>query len=104
MDESHNNEERRRSIRLDMEEAQVKLEYTNERGDDITETLTCKDFAKSGIAIVHDTPIPVGTEVKVTFLNLNKVQLAFTGVVSRNDPAHAQGHLVVIQLPYDFDE
>ncbi|MGL1957666.1 MAG: PilZ domain-containing protein [Colwellia sp.] len=60
-------EDRRKSFRLDMEKELVDIVWTDEIGQEITKKIACLDFARGGLRIDCDQALPLNTQVTITF-------------------------------------
>jgi len=59
--------ERRSSFRLDMEKELVDIIWIDESGQERTKKIICIDFARGGLKLDCDIPLPVNTAVSVVF-------------------------------------
>jgi len=68
MTESGNDEiDRRNSFRLDMEKEMVDISWTNDVNQERIKKVACIDFARGGLKIDFDEPLPLGIKVDVIF-------------------------------------
>tara|TARA_R110002050_G_scaffold41365_4_gene100304 strand:- start:947 stop:1252 length:306 start_codon:yes stop_codon:yes gene_type:complete len=66
-DKSDGDLERRSSFRLDMEKELVDIIWTDEGGQKITKKTICIDFARGGLKLDCDIPLPIHAAVSVVF-------------------------------------
>ncbi len=63
--------ERRRSMRLDLEEEPVRLNWLDKDGKEQELEAICIDISKRGMLIVHEQDLTIGTKMTVNFTSEN---------------------------------
>ena len=82
-DSSFDELERRKSFRLDMEKELVDIVWTDEQGEQRSKKIACLDFARGGLKLDCDHPLPVQTKVTVNFKSANANNQKLFGKVLR---------------------
>lgn len=77
--------ERRRSIRVDMEQAKLAISFNDEQNTAVAHEVTCIDFSKGGILFHFPSAIPLSTKVSATFQIKPASPMTFYGEVGRID-------------------
>ena len=75
--------ERRRSFRLDMEKELVDIAWTDENGQEHTRKIACLDFARGGLKLDCDVPLPINTAVTIVFKAASNTNQKLYGQVLR---------------------
>ena len=83
-DSGSDEEERRRSFRLDMEKELVDIVWTDEKGLEHNKKIACLDFARGGLKIDCDEKLPVNTAVTVVLKSANAGNQKLYGKVLRS--------------------
>jgi len=77
-------EERRRSFRLDMEKELVDIVWKDENGQEHNKKIACLDFARGGLKLDCDEALPLNTAVTVVFKSANARNQKLYGKVLRS--------------------
>jgi len=80
---SIDDEERRQSLRLDMEKELVDITWTDENGNKHVKKIACLDFARGGLKLDCDQALPVNEAVTVVFKSANANNQKLYGKVLR---------------------
>ena len=82
-DNSFNELERRSSFRLDMEKEFVDIMWKDENGQEKSKKIVCLDFARGGLRLDCDIPLPVQKPVTVLFKSASANNQKLYGKVLR---------------------
>jgi len=82
-DKSDGDLERRSSFRLDMEKELVDIIWIDESGQERTKKIICIDFARGGLKLDCDIPIPIHTAVSIVFKSASANHQKLFGKVLR---------------------
>jgi len=66
-DSSNGGIDRRQSFRLDMEKEIIDISWIDENNQERVKKIACLDFARGGLKIDFDEPLPLGIKVDVIF-------------------------------------
>lgn len=91
-------EEKRSSLRVDMEAERVLLYWTDKNGVEHTDEGVCIDLARRGILFDYKNPFELGELVNVTFNPETSRQNSVKGQVCRCSKRHDQSYHVAMQL------
>ncbi|MCG9966115.1 MAG: PilZ domain-containing protein [Shewanella sp.] len=91
-------EEKRSSLRVDMEAERVLLHWTDKNGVEHTDEGVCIDLARRGILFDYKKPFALGDLVRVTFNPDTSQQNSVKGQVCRCSKRHDQSYHVAMQL------
>jgi len=75
-------DDRRGSIRLDMEQAKLSISYQS-GAKHITNEVICLDFAKGGILFNYHDSIPLSTPIAAKYVNHASEEISFRASVGR---------------------
>lgn len=91
-------EEKRNSLRLDMEAERVLIHWTDKYSTEHTDNAVCIDLARRGILIDYKKPFELGELVSVTFHPGTSQQNTIKGQVCRCSQRHDQSYHIAMQL------
>jgi c-di-GMP-binding flagellar brake protein YcgR len=66
-DNAQNEQDRRQSFRIDMEEELIDISWQDSQGNLQQQKIVCLNFSRGGLKIVSDREISANTEVTVVF-------------------------------------
>ncbi|ARD44474.1 PilZ domain-containing protein [Colwellia sp. PAMC 21821] len=75
--------ERRRSFRLDMEKELIDIVWTDDNGDEKSKKIVCLDFSRGGLKVDCDCEIAANTQVMIIFKAANPNSQKLYGKVIR---------------------
>ncbi|ASP47596.1 PilZ domain-containing protein [Cognaticolwellia beringensis] len=75
--------ERRRSFRLDMEKELIDIVWTDDNGDEKRKKIVCLDFSRGGLKVDCDCEIAANTQVMIIFKAANPNSQKLHGKVIR---------------------
>ncbi|MBA6389952.1 PilZ domain-containing protein [Colwellia sp. BRX10-3] len=75
--------ERRRSFRLDMEKELIDIVWTDDNGQEKCKKIVCLDFSRGGLKVECDCEIPANTQVTIIFKAANQNSQKLFGKVIR---------------------
>ena len=65
--DAEQHEERRQSMRLDMEKELIDIQWQDEAGNLMRKKIACLDFSKGGVRLDCDQAIPLHTKAEIIF-------------------------------------
>ncbi|MGL5046411.1 MAG: PilZ domain-containing protein [Shewanella sp.] len=97
-DHTNGFEEKRTSLRLDMEAERVILNWVDIQGIKQTDEGVCIDLARLGLLFDYKRPFELGELIEVTFNPNSTQQNTVKGQVCRCAKCHDQSYHIGIQL------
>lgn len=91
-------QERRSSLRVDMEAERVRLSWIDAQGEQHNDEGVCIDLARHGILCDYKKPFALGELVEVTFNSNTPKQNTLKGQVCRCSQSHEQSYHIAMQL------
>ncbi|MEM6190960.1 PilZ domain-containing protein [Shewanella scandinavica] len=91
-------EEKRTSLRVDMEAERVGLHWIDAQGTKQTDEGVCIDLARRGILFDYKRPFALGELIEVTFNPDTTQQNTVKGQVCRCAKCHDQSYHIAMQL------
>lgn len=91
-------EEKRTSLRVDMEAERVVLNWIDTQGMKQTDEGVCIDLARRGILFDYKNPFALGELIEVTFNPNSSQQNTVKGQVCRCAKCHDQSYHIAMQL------
>ncbi|PIW61177.1 PilZ domain-containing protein [Shewanella sp. CG12_big_fil_rev_8_21_14_0_65_47_15] len=91
-------EEKRTSLRVDMEAERVLLHWSDQQGVEHTDEGVCIDLARRGILFDYKKPFALGELIEVTFNPNTSQQNTVKGQVCRCSQCHEQSYHIAMQL------
>ncbi|MGL5360616.1 MAG: PilZ domain-containing protein [Shewanella sp.] len=91
-------QERRCSLRVDMEAERVLLSWMDAAGTLHTDEGVCIDLARRGVLCDYRKPFAIGELVEVTFHPNTPKQNTLKGQVCRCSQSHEQSYHIAMQL------
>ncbi|MBT1443138.1 PilZ domain-containing protein [Shewanella sp. JM162201] len=91
-------EEKRRSLRVDMEAERIVLRWTDKSGAEQVDNGICIDLSRRGILFEYRLPFALGELVEVTFNPDTDKENTIQGQVCRCSEAHAHSFHIAMQL------
>ncbi|AZQ09991.1 MULTISPECIES: PilZ domain-containing protein [Shewanella] len=91
-------EEKRRSLRVDMEAERIVLRWTEKDGLERTDDGICVDLSRRGILLEYRQPFALGELVEVTFNPGTEKENTIQGQVCRCTECKAQSYHIAMQL------
>ncbi|MDD8057753.1 MULTISPECIES: PilZ domain-containing protein [Shewanella] len=91
-------DEKRGSLRVDMEAERVRLDWINAQGESCQDHGICIDLARKGILFDFKAAFKLGDLVAVTFNENTPKQNTIKGQVCRCTECNAQSYHIALQL------
>ena len=91
-------DEKRNSLRVDMEAERVKLHWISKAGESFEEDGICIDLARKGVLFDYCKPFEVGELVAITFNPGTDKQNTIKGQVCRCSQSNEQSYHIAMQL------
>ncbi|GIU28716.1 pilus assembly protein PilZ [Shewanella colwelliana] len=91
-------DERRKSLRVDMEAERVLVSWTDSNGEPLTDDGICIDLARRGVLIEYKQAFNVGDLVAITFNPDSDKQNQIRGQVCRCNQCHDQSYHIALQI------
>lgn len=91
-------EEKRQSLRLDMEAEKIILRWADDKGVEHTDSGVCIDLARHGVLIEYSRPFAMGDLIEVTFNPGTDKQHSVKGQVCRCTQPQAEHFHIAMQL------
>ena len=91
-------EEKRTSLRVDMEAERIVLNWVDAQGEPQTDEGVCIDLARRGLLFDYKKSFALGELVEVTFNANTRQQNTIKGQVCRCSKCHEQSYHIAIQL------
>ncbi|MCL2916811.1 PilZ domain-containing protein [Shewanella litorisediminis] len=91
-------EERRRSLRVDLEAERVLLSWVDKDGIERTDDGICIDLSRRGLLFEYRQPFALGELVEVTFNYGTDKQNSVQGQICRCKESKAQSYHIAMQL------
>ncbi|WP_372870626.1 PilZ domain-containing protein [Shewanella sp.] len=91
-------EEKRRSLRVDMEAERVSLRWTDKDGQERCEDGICVDLSRRGVLIEYRQPFVLGELLEVTFNPGTDKENRVQGQVCRCSECNGQSYHIAMQL------
>ncbi|MEO3684307.1 PilZ domain-containing protein [Shewanella vesiculosa] len=91
-------EEKRSSLRVDMEAERIRLDWINSQGESCTDHAICIDLARKGVLIDFKAAFKVGDLIALTFNEKTDKQNTIKGQVCRSSECSANSYHIALQL------
>jgi hypothetical protein len=96
--EQQENEEKRNSIRLDLEAERVLINWRDSEGVDQEDYAICMDLARNGLLFDYTIPFDIGELITVTFNPNSDKKNSVIGQVCRCNTRSAVSFYIALQL------
>lgn len=91
-------EEKRSSLRVDMEAERIRLDWINSQGESRTDHAICIDLARKGVLIDFKAAFKVGDLIALTFNEKTDKQNTIKGQVCRSSECSVNSYHIALQL------